>query len=167
MADPVAWGQIALAKYGPTAAGLLIGTAAKYGLTLTEGRRLTWVGALSDVLLLGMLGFLAVVVSDAFALTGNARVLAGALAAVSSDRLVRLVRDRFLQRADRDLIKSLSLPPDAQAEMRSTDQPRRPLVRLRTTPGTPLRSELRDAFPPPTGHDPVADHLIGKLDDDI
>ena len=102
MADPVGWGSALTTRYGPTMAGLIIGTAAKYGLTLTEGRKLTWRGVIADLLLLGMLGLIAIAITEWFALTGNARVLAGALAAVSSDRLVRLARDRFLRRLDGD-----------------------------------------------------------------
>lgn len=90
----------AIGIYGPTSAGLAIGTAAKYGLTINEGRPLSWRGVLADLLLLGMLGLLAIAIADWLALTGNARVLAGALAAVSSDRLVRLARDRFMRRVE-------------------------------------------------------------------
>lgn len=115
MADPVNWLASVSAKYGPTAAGLVIGTAAKYGLTLTEGKPLTWRGVVGDLLLLGMLGLIAIIIADWFDLAGNARVLAGALAAVSSDRLVRLVRDRFLKRIESDLGSAIKAAPEALA----------------------------------------------------
>lgn len=98
MADPLTWTAAVTGKYGPTVAGIVIGTAARYGLTLNEGRPLTWRGILGDFLLLGMLGLIAIAIADYFELAGNARVLTGALAAVSSDRLVRLVRASFLAR---------------------------------------------------------------------
>lgn len=110
MADPLSWGAALTAKYGPTVAGLIIGSAAKYGLTLTEGRPLTWRGLLADALLLGMLGLLAILIADTFNLAGNARVLTGALAAVSSDRLVRLARDRFVRRIESDTNALAVLP---------------------------------------------------------
>jgi len=100
---------IAGAKYGPTIAGLAIGTAAKYSLALTEGRKLTWRGVLADVLLLGMLGLLAIAISDGAArIVGvtvgtDYRVLIGSLAAVCSDRLVRLARDRFFKRVAEEI----------------------------------------------------------------
>ncbi|MDE0879958.1 MAG: hypothetical protein OSB00_15050, partial [Sphingomonas bacterium] len=119
MADPLGWLGAVAAKYGPTVAGLIIGTAAKYGLTMSEGRKLTIKGVIADMLLLGMLGLIAILIADWFALAGNARVLAGALAAVSSDRLVRLVRDRFLQRADQEIGEMLPLPGDTAAEVRT------------------------------------------------
>ena len=117
MVDPLTWLSAMSAKYGPTLAGLMIGTAAKYGLTLTEGGKLTWKGALADILLLGMLGLLAIAIGDALGLTGNYKVLAGALAAVSSDRLVRLARDRFMKRAGVELDAALRAAPEAVAQL--------------------------------------------------
>ena len=122
MADPVGWGPALTARYGPTIAGLIIGTAAKYGLTLTEGRKLTWRGVIADMLLLGMLGLIAIAITDWFSLTGNARVLAGALAAVSSDRLVRLARDRFLRRIDGDLAPAIR-STEAMARVKAGHHP--------------------------------------------
>ncbi len=104
MTDPVTWAGTAGAKYGPTIAGLAIGTAAKYGLAINEGRPLTWRGVLADLLLLGILGLIAVAISEFAAhlthtpVGTDFRVLIGSLAAVSSDRLVRLARDRFVER---------------------------------------------------------------------
>ena len=111
MSDPVGWLGEAGAKYGPTGVGLLIGTAAKYGLTLSEGKQVTWGGLIADLLLLGMLGLIAILIADYFDLTGNARVLAGALAAVSSDRLVRLARDRFMRRVEDELETTAKASP--------------------------------------------------------
>lgn len=87
-----------LGKYGLTGVGLIIGTAAKYGLTLQEGQRLTWRGLIADALQLGMVGLISVGIADWASLTGDARVFSGALAAVSSDRLIRLAREQFMQR---------------------------------------------------------------------
>ena len=109
MSEPINFFGLAGAKYGPTIAGMAIGTAAKYGLALSEGRRLTWRGVVADLLLLGMLGLLAIAISDAAAriigvsVGTDYRVLIGSLAAVSSDRLVRLARDHFLKRVDAEL----------------------------------------------------------------
>lgn len=103
MPDPLAWLGEASAKYGPIAAGLVIGTAAKYSLTMGEGKSLTWRGVIADLLLLGMLGLLAIVIADWMSLTGDLRVLSGALAAVASDRLVLIVRDRFIRKVESDL----------------------------------------------------------------
>ena len=102
MSGPVAGLQDWIVRNGAILAGLGIGTAAKYGLTLTEGRKVSWRGIAADLLLLGMLGLLAIIIADACQLTGNTRVLAGALSAVSSDRLIRLARDRFLRKIESD-----------------------------------------------------------------
>lgn len=108
MSGPVAPFQDWLVRNSAILAGLAIGTAAKYGLTLTEGRKLSWRGVVADMLLLGMLGLLAIIIADACQLAGNARVLAGALSAVSSDRLIRLARDRFLRKIESDIGTSAS-----------------------------------------------------------
>lgn len=113
MSEPLTWAGAALTKYGPTVAGLAIGTAAKYGLALNEGRPLTWRGVLADLLLLGILGLLAIAISELVAqvtrtpIGTDFRVLIGSLAAVSSDRLVRLARDRFIDRVGANLTAAI------------------------------------------------------------
>ena len=109
MTEPVSIASVAGAKYGATIAGLVIGTAARYGLALSEKRKLTWRGVLADFLLLGILGLIAIAISDAAARIAGVsigtdfRVLIGSLSAVSSDRLVRLARDYFLKRVSDEL----------------------------------------------------------------
>lgn len=144
----------AVTKYGAIVGGLAIGTAAKYGLALTDGKRLTLKGAVADLLLLGMLGLMAVLFSEALHLTGNAKVLVGALAAVSSDRLIRLARDRFLKAADGQMSKLL--PPVEQEAVvevpAGTGQP--DTVRVQVPPVTRperMASNLRRAFKRPRG----------------
>lgn len=103
-ASPLVRGIEELAgRYGAIVVGLAIGTAAKYGLQLSDGKRLTLGGVVIDALLLGMLGLLAITVADWFDLRGNPRVMCGALAAVSSDRLIRLVRQKFISVAEAKL----------------------------------------------------------------
>lgn len=117
MAEPVSIFGAASAKYGATVAGLAIGTAARYGLALSEGRKLTWRGVLADLLLLGMLGLLAIAISDAAArvvgisVGTDYRVLIGSLSAVCSDRLVRLARDHFFKRVSDELAAGAPLQP--------------------------------------------------------
>ena len=94
------WATDATQRYGAIAAGLLIGTAARYGLVLNEGRPITWRGVLADFLLLAIVGLLSTVVSDRIGLHGNERAFGAALAAISSDRLIKLIRARFEQVAE-------------------------------------------------------------------
>ena len=123
MADPVTWADAIAVKYGPTVAGLLLGTAAKYGLTLSEGQRPTWTAIAADLLLLGMLGLLAIAISDAasrvvgLTVSSDVRVLIGSLAAVSSDRLVRLARDRFMKKVEAQLDTSMKASPATLVEI--------------------------------------------------
>lgn len=109
--EPLSRGlETLVARYGAIVVGLAIGTAAKYGLQLSDGKRLTLRGLVIDALLLGMLSLIAIVVADQFNLQGNLRVGCGALAAVSGDRLIRLVRDRFLKDVEGQM--SRLLPPN-------------------------------------------------------
>lgn len=50
-----------------------------------------------------MLSVVSVAITDWMGLTGNTKVLVGSLAAVSGDRLVRLVRTAFLRRTEAEL----------------------------------------------------------------
>lgn len=92
----------AVTRYGAVAVGLLIGTAAKYGVAINDGEPFRWRIFIADTLMLGMLGLLAVIAGDVLSLTNqNARVFVGALAALLSARLIRIVRDKALKRAER------------------------------------------------------------------
>lgn len=111
----------AVSRYGATIVGLVVGTAAKNGLALNEGKPITCKSLLADALLLGLLGLIAVSVSEYFGLTGNAKVLSGAMAAVSSDRLILMVRRRFEQRLTAELDQ---LPASRLARLIGGDPPR-------------------------------------------
>lgn len=166
MADPVEALAAVASKYGPTAIGLTIGTAAKYGLTLTEGRKLTWRGVIADMLLLGMLGLIAILIADWFNLAGNARVLAGALAAVSSDRLVRLVREGFMRRVSLGIDEALtpSSPAVASVPAGTRGSPATSTTSMASRSGDPRTMPIeqlgdRPLAPP----DPELDALLGQI----
>ena len=88
----------AVSRYGPIIAGLLFGTSAKYGLSMMDGGKVTWRGLVIDVSLQGVLGMIAVMISDTAGLAGNPRVFVGAMVALNSDRIVRKVRDTFFDK---------------------------------------------------------------------
>jgi hypothetical protein len=106
---PLGWFSALIAKYGATIAGLVIGTAAKYALALIDDRPLSKRGIVADILLLGILGLIAVTIADAAGrvlgvdVSENVRILTGSLAAVASDRLVRLYLEHFLRRVRDEL----------------------------------------------------------------
>jgi hypothetical protein len=111
----------AMNRYGATVVGLALGTAAKNGLALNEGRPITWRSLLADTLQMGFLCLIAVSVSDYLGLTGNAKVLAGAMAAVSSDRLIVAVRRKFEERFAAELDQ---LPASRLARLIGGDPPK-------------------------------------------
>jgi hypothetical protein len=126
----VSWANDAASRYGPIVIGLGIGTAAKQGLAITDGKPFRWRDFFADILLLGFLGLFAITVSDQFQLAGNARVLMGALVAASSDRLVRMVRKRFEQRvtAEIETLPTARLARLIGGEPPATDGDFRPLL---------------------------------------
>lgn len=84
-------------RYGPIAAGLLLGTAARYGLTVSEGKPFSWRSLVADVLQMGFVGEIALLIADFWHLGGDYRVFAASLTAVGSDRIIRLARKTFLR----------------------------------------------------------------------
>lgn len=97
------WIETLSAKYGAIGIGLLFGTGAKYALTLSEGRRLTIRMVAIDALLIGMVALIASNVVERAGVTGSSAAMISALFAVSSDRVIRLLRERFLRRVDAEL----------------------------------------------------------------
>lgn len=97
------WGEALIAKYGAVILGWLIGTAAKYGLMLGEGRRITVKVLLIDLLLMGMVVLLARWVIARLGLNPSDAATCAALIGLASDRIIRMVRVWFLKRVDAEL----------------------------------------------------------------
>lgn len=95
--------EAAFAKYGAIGIGLVVGTGAKYGLTLAEGRKITFRLILIDGLLIGMVALIASTVCERLHIEGNTAAMVASLFAVSSDRVLRMIRERFLRRVDAEL----------------------------------------------------------------
>lgn len=103
MTEPTTLIGAAAAKYGPVGVGLAIGTAAKYGIALKEGRRPTFRELLADLLLQGVLALIAVMISEQLSLSGNSQAFVAALVALNSHRLVKLARDVFFRKVEAEL----------------------------------------------------------------
>lgn len=155
----MSWAHDLASKYGPIGAGLLIGTAAKYGLTLSESQPITLRAVLADLLMQGVLGLIAIAVSDVLGLTGNARVFVGALAALNSARLVTWVRDNFFKRAQQlDLVGAIK-SADAVAEV--------PAGPAAAPPTTAKLTVFRSADPRAAGVETLADGPMPKTSADF
>ena len=96
------WFEAFVAKYGGITLGIGIGTAAKWALTLAEGRSLTWRMITIDFLLAPMVALMTVYASGRLGMDPQTGAMLGALFAVTSDRVVRLIRVRFLQKVDQE-----------------------------------------------------------------
>ncbi|MGI4730930.1 MAG: hypothetical protein ACRYFW_04175 [Janthinobacterium lividum] len=86
------------ARLVPIIAGLAIGTAAKYALSMLDGSKVTAKAIIIDVLLQGVLFVIATTIGDGAGATGNARVMVAAMVALSSDRIVRSFLVRFMSK---------------------------------------------------------------------
>lgn len=96
------WFDTFWARYGSILVGIGIGTAAKWALVMAEGRNLTWRTLAIDMLLAPMVALLAVYGSVKFGMDPHTSAMLGALMSIASDRVVRLVRIRFLQKVDQE-----------------------------------------------------------------
>ncbi|MDF1506368.1 hypothetical protein, partial [Roseisolibacter sp. H3M3-2] len=105
------WVEALLAKYGAVIIGLLFGTSAKYALAMIEGQKVTIRMLVIDVLAIGMIAIVAMSAVERAGASGSTAALLVALIAVSSDRLLRLLREIFLRRLDRALTGSSAEPP--------------------------------------------------------
>jgi len=97
------WFDAFVSKYGAVFMGIGVGTTAKWALVLAEGRNLTWRMVTIDFLLAPMVALLTVYLSVRVGMDPHTGAMLGALFAVTSDRVVRLVRVRFLQKVDDEL----------------------------------------------------------------
>lgn len=93
------WGEALIAKYGTIFAGWAIGTAAKYGLTLGEGRKITPRMVLIDLLLMGLVVLLARWIIERMGLNAGDAATLAAMIGLCSDRIIRLARQCFLRQS--------------------------------------------------------------------
>lgn len=94
------WIEGIVAKYGAVVLGVGAGTAAKYKLSISDGRNLTWGEVASDLLLVPMVILIAAYVGAKLGAEPHLQAVLAAFLAVSSDRLIRLLRERFIQKVD-------------------------------------------------------------------
>jgi hypothetical protein len=92
------WIEGIIVKYGAVLLGVSIGTAAKYGLSMHEGRQITTAEVISDLLLVPFLVLIAAFAGTKLGADPMMMTTLSAFVAISSDRLIRLLRQKFMQR---------------------------------------------------------------------
>lgn len=92
-----------LAKYGAVVVGVGIGTAAKYRLNMGEGRVVTRKEVLADLLLVPFVIMLAAYVGTKLSADPHLMAIIASFMSLSADRLIRMLRERFLQRVDQEV----------------------------------------------------------------
>lgn len=116
------WGEALIAKYGWIAAGILFGFAAKYGLLMKRGKKITLRMVAADTLLVGMVSLIAFNLVARMGVEGEIAALIASLVAVGADRAVRLMTDRFWAQVDAALERDVAerkarLREEAQIEL--------------------------------------------------
>jgi len=118
------WSEALIAKYGWIAAGILFGFAAKYGLLMKRGKKITLRMVGADILLVGMVSLIAFNLVSRMGVEGEIAALIASLVAVGADRAVRLMTDRFWAQVDAALERDMAerkarLREEAQIELSS------------------------------------------------
>ena len=103
-----------LTKYGWIGIGLTFGFAAKYALLIKRGVRVKAWLVVADVMLLPIIALIAYWICEAIGLRGEGAAITTALSTVSADRLLRLITERFLKRAE--AIADILLPALPKAD---------------------------------------------------
>lgn len=96
-------GEALIAKYGTLVGGWFIGTAAKYGLAIGEGRKVTRRMIMADILLMGLVVLLCRWLVQWIGLDPAGAATIAALVGLQSEPIIRLVRIKFLKRVELEL----------------------------------------------------------------
>lgn len=96
-------GEALIAKYGTLVGGWFIGTAAKYGLVIGEGRKVTKRMIMADILLMGLVVLLCRWLVLWMGLDPSGAATIAALVGLQSEPIIRLVRIKFLKRVEAEL----------------------------------------------------------------
>jgi hypothetical protein len=92
-----------IAKYGPLVGGWMIGTGAKYGLVISEGRKVTGRMIVADLLLMGLVVLLSRWLVEWLNLNPAGAATIAAMIGIQSEPLIRMVRIKFLKRVEQEL----------------------------------------------------------------
>ena len=113
------WGEALIAKYGWIAAGIIFGFAAKYGLLMKRGKKITMRMVVADMLLVGMVSLIAFNLVARMSVEGEIAALIASLVAVGADRAVRIMTDRFWAQVDAAMARDIA---DRKAMLREEVQ---------------------------------------------
>jgi hypothetical protein len=141
------------------AVGSLVGLLGAYGREQHEGRAPDRKWLVGRLCIMPFLAFAAAALSVMMNLSGQVMAFVAALFSLLAYDLVRVIAMRALKRAAGGEIK---LPTDAAVEIPAGNGTPE-VVKVKTTPGTPLRNELRQAFPAKASHDRALNRLLDDL----
>lgn len=97
------WIEAACIKYLPILLGVGAGTAARYRLSMSRGRPLTWREVLSDLLIMPFIILLAGYASGKVGADPETAGMIGAFLGLTAIQATWMLRERFLQRFDAEL----------------------------------------------------------------
>lgn len=97
------WFEAMCVKYLPILLGVGAGTAARYRLSMSRGRPLTWREVLSDLLIMPFIILLAGYASGKVGADPETAGMIGAFLGLTAIQATWMLRERFLQRFDAEL----------------------------------------------------------------
>ena len=139
--------------------GSLVGLLGAYGREQHEGRAPDRQWLVGRLCIMPFLAFAAAALADTMHLSGQVSAFVAAIFSLLAYDLVRVIAMRTLKKAAGGEVK---LPSDAAVEIPPSADGAT-VLKVKTTPGTPLRGELRQAFPAKPEHDADMDRLLGQM----
>lgn len=143
--------------------GSLIGLLGAYGREQHEGRKpdRRWLGL--RLCVMPFLALAAAAAAETLHLSGQVAAFLASVFSMLAYDLVRVIALRALKKV---AAGEVTLPTDAAVEVPGGKGVPE-IVKITTAPATPMRGELRKAFPVKPAHDATLDGLIDRLSDDI
>jgi hypothetical protein len=97
------WIEAAFIKYLPILLGVGAGTAARYRLSMSRGRPVTWREVLSDLLIMPFIILVAGYASGKVGADPETAGMIGAFLGLSAIQITWMLRERFIERFDAEL----------------------------------------------------------------
>jgi len=139
--------------------GSLLGLLGAYGREQHEGRAPDRKWLLDRLCVMPFLASAAAALTDTLHLSGQVALFVASIFSLLAYDLVRVIAMRTLKKAAGGEIK---LPTDAAVEIPG-GKGKPDVVKVKTTPGVPMRGVLREAFPAKPEHDAGMDRLLDQI----
>jgi hypothetical protein len=139
--------------------GSMLGLLGAYGREQHEGRAPNRKWLIDRLCVMPFLASAAAALTDTLNLSGQVALFVASIFSLLAYDLVRVIAMRTLNKAAGGEVK---LPTDAAVEI--LPSPGKPdVIKVKVTPGVPMRGVLREAYPAKPEHDTDMDRLLGEM----